>query len=257
MQDERLYDEKELEKSWLLSYSDLISLLFVIIVIIAATSASQFESKLREVKQAEAEQQTALQETIKSKDILELQKLELQREIALLEQRQQQLVADIEAVRTVEEDASKRLDIVRSQLAAALHEMNVQFEQTPEGLMIRLPENVLFTSGSAELQETGRQVIASVAGVLQRFPHLVRIEGYTDNVPIANSRYRTNWELSAARALSVMREMVDQHQLPPSRFIVAGLGERNPVADNTTAANRARNRRVELVILPDLQQADQ
>ncbi|MBO8164308.1 MAG: OmpA family protein [Brevibacillus sp.] len=257
MLDERLYDEKELEKSWLLSYSDLISLLFVIIVIIAATSSSQIDSKLREVQQAEWKQQEELEETIKSKEILELEKLHLQREIALLELRHRQLAAAVEAVQTEAENGSKRLDIVRSQLAAALQEMNIQFEETPEGLMIRFPENVLFASGSAELQEEGQRVIASVAEVLRRFPHLVRIEGYTDNVPITSGRYRTNWELSAARALSVMREMVDIHGLPASRFIVAGLGELNPIADNTTAENRARNRRVEMVVLADLEQPDQ
>ncbi|WP_126428719.1 OmpA family protein [Brevibacillus marinus] len=257
MQDERFYDEKELEKSWLISYSDLISLLFVIIVIIAATSSSHIDSKLREVEQATSEQQAALREAIESKDMLELEKLKLQREIALLEQRQRQLAAQIEAVRTEEDDASKRLDIVRNQLAAALDEQNIQFEQTPEGLMIRLPENILFASGSAELRASGKAVIASVAEVLQRFPHLVRIEGYTDNVPITSGWYRSNWELSAARALAVMRELVDEHQLPASRFLLAGLGELNPVADNTTEENRARNRRVEMVILPDLQQAVQ
>lgn len=253
MQDERLYDEKELEKSWLISYSDLISLLFVIIVIIAATSSSQIDSKLREIKQATSEQQAALREAIESKDILELEKLELQREIALLEQRQRQLVADIEQVRTNEADATKRLDIVRTQLAAALNEQNIQFEQTPEGLLIRLPENILFTSGSAELRPSGKEVVASVAEVLQRFPHMVRIEGYSDNVPITSGRYRSNWELSAARALAVMRELVDEHALPPSRFTMAGFGELNPIADNTSEENRARNRRVEMVILPDLQ----
>lgn len=252
MQDDRLYDEKELEKSWLISYSDLFTLLFVIILIIAAASSAQIESRLEEAKQAEAAQRESAEAAARTRDLLELQKEQLQREIAELEARRHVLKAQISPMPLLEEDGTvRRMEIVKTQLAAALAEFNISFEETPEGIMIRFPEQVLFDSGSAEVRTDGKQAISAVARVLQRFPHRVRIEGYTDDVPITSGRYASNWELSSARAISVMREMVDGHGLPPSRFMIAGWGEHNPVAPNDTPEHRALNRRVEVVILAD------
>lgn len=257
MLDDRQYDEKELEKSWLLSYSDLFTLLFVIILMIAASYSATLETRLDEVKKAEAKQQDELKEAVESKDILSLQKLELQRDIAFLERKRDGLLNETNTVPpskqpAVEENVNEQdMGTVKSELAAALQELNVSFEETPEGLMVRLPESILFASGSAELQEDGKEAIGNIAKVLSRFRQNVRIEGYTDNVPVKNSRYSSNWELSSARAISVMREMVDLHGLSASRFMVAGWGEYNPIADNSNEENRARNRRVELVILAE------
>ncbi|WP_134683517.1 OmpA family protein [Brevibacillus migulae] len=263
MLDDRQYDEKELEKSWLLSYSDLFTLLFVIILIIAASHSSSIEARLDEVKKAEAKQQAELKEAVESKDILSLQKLELQRDIAFLEGKRDGLLQETNTPLPTlpsqqqqqaksEENASKPdMDTVRNQLAAALQELNVSFEETPQGLMVRLPENILFSSGSADLGEEGKEAIGKIATVLSRFQHPVRIEGYTDDVPVKNSKYSSNWELSSARAIAVMREMVDQHGLAASRFMIAGWGEYNPLVDNSNEENRARNRRVEMVILAD------
>lgn len=263
MHDDRLYDEKELEKSWLLSYSDLITLLFVIVVIIAASHTTSIQAQRDEVKKVQAEQQAHLQQVHESLDLLNLQKLELQREVHQLEARQKALSGTVgsDAIEETPElpkqpsgatDASRRdMETVRTQLASALSELNLDYEETEEGLRIRLPEKILFSSGSAELQEQGRQVVGTVAGVLQRFGHQVRIEGYTDDVPISNSAYKSNWELSSARAIAVMREMVDEHTLPASRFTVSGLGEYKPLVDNSNEENRSRNRRVEIIILAE------
>lgn len=258
MQDERLYDEKELEKSWLISYSDLFTLLFVIIVIVAASSSSHIQSKIDQAKKAEAAEKQSIQEATKSRDILQIQKLELQREIAQLEAKRQALVT---AVRdggagslnpsTEEKTTDPNWEMVKAQLTAALQEMNVHFEETTEGLMIRFPEKVMFASGSADISDKGKQAVTHVAKVLQRFTYKVRIEGYTDDVPISNSQYRSNWELSSARAMTVMRELVDGNGLPASRFMVAGWGEYRPIVDNANAENRAMNRRVEMVILAE------
>ncbi|CAI8998061.1 chemotaxis protein MotB [Brevibacillus sp. IT-7CA2] len=257
MHDERLYDEKELEKSWLLSYSDLITLLFVIVIIIAATQTKSIQAQKDEVQKEKA----SLEQVHESLDLLNLQKLELQREVYQLEARQKELKG--EKVKEGSEDtvnvpkppmgisdsSERDMETVRNQLSSALAELNLDYEETEEGLRIRLPETILFTSGSADLQAQGKQVVGTVAGVLKRFEHKVRIEGYTDDVPISRSTYQSNWELSSARAISVMREMVDAHSLPASRFTVAGLGEYKPLVDNSNAENRSKNRRVEIVIL--------
>ncbi|USG65309.1 OmpA family protein [Brevibacillus ruminantium] len=263
MHDERLYDEKELEKSWLISYSDLFTLLFVIILIVAAAHAAKLKVEMQEVKQEEAKQQENLQEVQESLDLLNIKKLELQRQVHELEARRSTLESLVDektgtevlpkpAVPTEKgDDADRDMETVRTELSSALQELNIDYEETEEGLRVRLPAAILFRSGSADLQEEGKQVIGTVAKVLEHFSYRVRIEGYTDDMPIVHSVYRSNWELSSARAIAVMREMVDEHALAASRFTVAGWGEHKPLVDNSNAENRERNRRVEIVILAE------
>ena len=264
MLNDREYDEKELEKSWLLSYSDLITLLFVIVLIIAAASSSSIQAEREEARKETEQQQQELQQVHTSLDLLNLQKLELQREIHELEGRRNALAGEEGEGGTAAPDkpqpqppvgspdsGERDMETVRTRLASALAELNLDFEETGEGLRIRLPETILFGSGSADLQQEGKQVVATVAEVLRGFPHLVRIEGYTDDVPIRRSAYGSNWELSAARAIAVMRELVDGHGLPATRFTVGGWGEHKPLVDNSNEENRARNRRVEIMILAE------
>lgn len=251
MQDERLYDEKELEKSWLISYSDLFTLLFVIIIIVAASSSSHIQSQIEQAKKAEEAEKQSVQEAAKSRDILQIQKLELQREIAQLEGKRKSLVENIRDMKSDQKITDPNWETAKAQLAVALQELNVHFEETSEGLMIRFPEKIMYASGSAELSDKGKQAVTNVAKVLQRFTYKVRIEGYTDDVPISNSQFRSNWELSSARAISVMRELVDSNGMPASRFMVAGWGEYHPIVDNANPENRAMNRRVEMLILAE------
>ncbi|WP_340701081.1 flagellar motor protein MotB [Brevibacillus borstelensis] len=265
MHDDRLYDEKELEKSWLISYSDLFTLLFVIILIVAAAHSAKLKTDMQEIKQEEARQQESLQKVHESLDLLNIQKLELQRQVHELEARRGVLEAAVNgetgetvpkpAVPVDMEDKSDRdMETVRTALSSALEEQNIDYEETEEGLRVRLPEKILFSSGSADLREDGKQVVDHIAQVLERFSYKVRIEGYTDDVPITHSSFRSNWELSSARAIAVMREMVDGHGLAAERFTVAGWGEYKPLVDNTSPENRSRNRRVEIVILADKSQ---
>ncbi|HBZ81734.1 MULTISPECIES: OmpA family protein [Brevibacillus] len=265
MHDDRLYDEKELEKSWLISYSDLITLLFVIVIIIAATQLTRIQTEREAAKKEQVEQEANLKQVHQSLDLLNLQKLELEREIHQLEGQKKVLTGTIDEKGSQEQemanlpkppagmpDSGERdMETVHNQLSSALAELNLDYEETEEGLRIRLPEKILFGSGSADLQEQGKEVVGTVARVLQRYEHKVRIEGYTDDVPISRSSFKSNWELSSARAIAVMREMVDAYSLPASRFTVAGLGEYKPLVDNSNDENRARNRRVEIIILAE------
>ena len=94
-------------------------------------------------------------------------------------------------------------------------------------------------------------MLGEVADALADVEHPVRIEGHTDDVPIRTAKYKSNWELSTARATNVVSFFVEDRGLPPSRFSAAGYGEFRPRAENTTGANRAANRRVDIVILND------
>jgi chemotaxis protein MotB len=119
-------------------------------------------------------------------------------------------------------------------------------------MVIQLPQDILYPSGSATLSADGRRTIAEVGAVLADIDdRTFQVEGHTDNVPIATERFPSNWELSTARALSVVRVLVEQG-VPPGNLSGAGYGEFQPVASNEERDARARNRRIEIVMLPNL-----
>ncbi|MBI5489594.1 MAG: OmpA family protein [Deltaproteobacteria bacterium] len=119
-------------------------------------------------------------------------------------------------------------------------------------LVLQLPQNVLFDSGRAELKADGRAALARIGQALAGFDdRRFQVEGHTDNVPIRSSRYASNWELSTARALAVVKLLVDAG-LAPRNLSAAGYGEFQPRESNETAEGRRLNRRIEIVLVPDL-----
>ena len=121
-------------------------------------------------------------------------------------------------------------------------------------MVVQLATDILFASGSAELSDTGAASLASVAAVLADIPDRhFQIEGHTDNVPISTTQYPSNWELASARAIVVLNAMLDAG-LRPSTLSAASFADTHPVASNDTKAGRAQNRRIEIVVVPDLSQ---
>jgi chemotaxis protein MotB len=129
---------------------------------------------------------------------------------------------------------------------------SVDVETAGQKIIIRVREKASFGSGRAELKRAFRPLLKRVASILKDSEGKIIVAGHTDNVPIYTQRFRSNWELSAARAVSVAHEMMLATDIPSTRFLVQGFADTQPVANNDTAANRARNRRVEIV----LQQGD-
>lgn len=117
------------------------------------------------------------------------------------------------------------------------------------GVVVSLPEAGAFAVGQSDLSQAARRVIRELATVLEQEAGEIRIEGHTDNVPIATSRFASNWDLSAARATEVIRFLLAQTALAPNRLSAAGYGEFRPVVDNDSEETRAKNRRVDIVIL--------
>ena len=134
---------------------------------------------------------------------------------------------------------------------------SVQLRQESRGIIIQLKDTRLFTSGSAVLQNEIRSELKKIISELQNPGNQIRIEGHTDNVPIHSGTYTSNWELSAARANSVLQFFLSQTNLKPEQFSVAGYGEYRPIAPNNSAENRARNRRVDIVILNERASLDE
>ncbi|MBO8141045.1 MAG: OmpA family protein [Firmicutes bacterium] len=126
---------------------------------------------------------------------------------------------------------------------------NVELVLDERGVIVRFAEGVLFDLGKADLKPEAIRVLASMAEFLRSVPNPIRVEGHTDNWPINNEEFPSNWELSTARATTVIRHLIEEHGLSPQKLSAAGYGEYRPVVDNDTPENRARNRRVDIVLL--------
>ena len=134
-------------------------------------------------------------------------------------------------------------------LGDAINKHEVVVQPTADGLIIRLQELGFFESGNAALLPEAIQTLQRTARVLQSDNLEVRVEGHSDDQPIRTTAFHSNWELSTARAMSVLTVLVDQAGFPPARIAVSGYGPYRPIADNATEEGRRQNRRVDLVIL--------
>ncbi len=123
-----------------------------------------------------------------------------------------------------------------------------KMKQTDRGLIVSLSEAGFFAPGGAVVNGEAESVIAAIVESMRDSRVPVRVEGHTDSLPIANARYPSNWELSTARAASVLMKLTEQG-IAPERLSAAGYGGFQPVADNSTAEGRAQNRRVDVVVL--------
>lgn len=146
--------------------------------------------------------------------------------------------------------AKKELE---EKLKAELADEKVRVALSEKGLVVTIvTDDVLFDSGKAELRPQAHSILDKVADFLVRSvpENFIGIEGHTDNEPIKYSGWKSNWELSTARALSVLHYLIDEKGISPERISAAGYGEYSPVASNETEEGRQLNRRVEIVILP-------
>ena len=146
-------------------------------------------------------------------------------------------------------------DQLRTLLASSIQNHDVALQETPEGLVISFQEHGFFQSAEANLLPGQAEKIKQAGDLLCRRHLALRVEGHSDDQPIHNAIFASNWELSAARAMTVLLLLVDQSHYDPTRISMAGYGPYRPVADNATAAGRGKNRRVDLVVLREAPQA--
>ncbi|MGH7869927.1 MAG: OmpA/MotB family protein [Candidatus Dormibacteraceae bacterium] len=138
---------------------------------------------------------------------------------------------------------------VRKALAVEIRAKKIKVFQTHEGLVISLQEIGFFDSGEATLKPESLASLDKIAHILLQLPNDIRIEGNTDNVPIHNAQFASNWELSTTRATKLVALFIDQYHFAPFRLSAAGYAEYHPVASNAAPAGRALNRRVDIVVL--------
>jgi len=158
----------------------------------------------------------------------------------------------IRKLTTQVEELEQAKRMLEDRLAREISDKQVLLEQTSRGLVITMTNDVLFDSGKAKIKSDAHDVLRKIAAVIKEAApeRNVGVEGHTDNVPIKHSGWKSNWELSSARATNVLHYLIDECGMEPQRMSAIGYGEYHPVDTNDTKAGRARNRRVEIIILP-------
>ena len=224
---------------WLVSYADFITLLFGLFVVMYAFARSD------QKKQAQVSQ--AIDAALNSMGLMSN---------AARQEADSSAASDAVMSEIVASPAQVKQDLnrIKSDLATTLSWQiaahTVSLEMGPDGLVISLREAGFFESGSAVPKPEALPTLRQIADKLGPTPYDLRIEGHTDNVPIHNAQFDSNWELSTARATHIARLFLDLKAIPADRLSAAGYAEFHPVASNDTAEGRAENCRVDLVVMP-------
>jgi len=226
--------------------------------------------KYREVVGERDRLQERVEQLEVSSTSLDAERARLLDQMEDLRQKQEQLDRDVARLRKAEAELSQNLAAREAELQVRNQELGelrstyhglvsdleaevaagqIEIEQLREGLRLNLSEDVLFPSGSAEMNPQGREVLGKVAERVKSVPHRVVVQGHTDDVPIATARFPSNWELAGARASRVVR-LLAENGVDPTRLSAVSLSEYQPRAPNDTPEGRARNRRIEITLQP-------
>jgi chemotaxis protein MotB len=228
------HEEHENHERWLVSYADFITLLFAFFVVMYSISSVN-EGKFRTVS-----------DSIKAalNPVVSPANTSVPFTIG-----QNKAVTVNPTIDTVKEPAVRRLrEIMRSLKNETQLDIIQMKELTNGDIILTLPDTVLFRTGEAVLRPEARPFIQAISEVLIELDRRVRVEGHTDNVPISTVQFPSNWELSATRAVTVVRSLSELYGLPADHLTAVGHADSRPLADNLTPENRAKNRRVELVV---------
>ena len=164
----------------------------------------------------------------------------------------ERLNAELEELSKSKDDLSKTKSELENKLSGELGAGNMSLSMQDRGLVVTVLDRILFSSGKADLKESAKDSLDKVADILNGKirENMIYVEGHTDNDPIVRSGWKSNWELSMARASEVLHYFVDERSLNPKRIAATGYGEFHPVASNNTESGKLKNRRVEIVISP-------
>lgn len=188
----------------------------------------------------------------KEKDSLQAQTAALEKERSALQEQIAALETEKAALQSTSQERQSQYDALVKKLSAEVEQGQLQVRQYKNMLSVDVAEKIFFDSGRAVLKDSGKEVLSKVGEALKSYEDkVIRVVGYTDNVPIAKSMQRTfpsNWELSVARATNVVRFLQDAG-VPPERMVAAGRGEYSPVAENDTPEGRQKNRRIEIMLI--------
>ncbi len=228
MAKKKKHAEHENLERWLISYADFITLLFAVFVALWALKRDNPPSKnvIEGIKRAfnVFGEKSAAQEV----------------RVAVTP------MGASEAIFTVE---PMYKSIVESMKKSGIKGVSVH--KVDRGVIIRIPDEALFDPGKAVIRENYKDTLNRTAAILKDMPNQIQIEGHTDNVPIKTAAYPSNWELSTARAIALMRHFTEESGLAPEKFAIAGYSQYQPITSNDTPDGRSKNRRVDIVVVKE------
>jgi chemotaxis protein MotB len=256
-------EEPENSERWLLTYADMITLLMVLFIVLFAigqVDQKKFD-KLHDGLANSFGQSTVLQGSNGLLEGSSAQAADPNDAVVTVQSLQSQRAAAAQARQAAAAQAAARrqqasMEAVRKRIVAALKKQGlddaVQFQTKEQrGLVVNVvTDRVLFDLGEATLRPQGVKVLDAIAPALKNLPNEMVIEGHTDNLPISDARFASNWELSTQRATTVLRHLLTRG-LAARKVAAAGYADQRPLTQDSSAANRARNRRVAIVILSD------
>lgn len=247
---------------WLVSYADFITLLFAFFVVMYSISQVS-ESKYRVLSEtfveafnqpSDAKANPQPQEKVNPSNTaiapIEMGKTAIEDHI------QQPPVTVVDDIQTPEQNTTKTQtsdelaqisDLVNEKFSQLINDQMIKVSSNELWLQIELNDSILFSSGGVETSAQAQVIFTEIANILKNYENPIQVEGFTDNVPIKNTRYPTNWELSSARATEIVKFLANKG-VAPERLAAVGYGEFQPVASNDTEAGRAQNRRVAVMV---------
>jgi chemotaxis protein MotB len=247
---------------WLVSYGDFITLLFAVFVTLYAMS----QTDKKKVDQVAASYRTAFGITsgagtsssnvLQSSELMPIPSLDAVPRQVVRPKRTSEESEDkqkaVDLVKKPQISADEFQDIkkaIRVSLKPLQLSGDVAVEESSRGLVIRMEEEAFFDAGSATVKPEAFPLLGKIARAILPYSEQIRIEGHTDNTPIATNRYKSNWELSLARATSILHIFLTNYDFSPVNLAIAGYGQYRPIAGNDTEEGRRRNRRVDIVLL--------
>lgn len=236
---------------WLVSYADFITLLFAFFVVMYAISSVN-ESKYKSLSDSLGEAFSNKEQQSNQLDLIPIgaeptaiQPIPLENPTTVEVEKRRELSEEILKERRQLGEVSGQFEQV---LAPFIDDNLVSVKRNDYWIELEMNSEMLFLSGEAKLSKKAIPVLKKIAEVIKPLPNMINIEGHTDNIPIDNIKFRSNWDLSSARATSVVHELVKEGINPP-RLSAIGYGEFHPIGDNTIGLGRFRNRRVVLVLM--------
>jgi len=239
--------ESENTDRWMVSYADFVTLLFAFFVVMYAISSVN-EGKYRVLADTMTE---AFKVAPKSPDPIQIGK---ENKVVSNAKPSNDIIKPIKILpksqRTYEREMKQIAETVSKSVQPLIDKGLIKVTQNKLWVEIEMNSKILFSSADSELEEDAFPALKALASVLKKLPNSIDVEGHTDNVPIKNDLFPSNWELSAARAASVVH-LFTQYGVNPRRLSSIGYAQYRPIASNKTANGRMRNRRVKIVILAD------
>lgn len=228
--------EKKGAPGWVVTYGDMMSLLLTFFIMLVSYSNMDIAKYKRLLNSLQG-----------AFNVSESKRVAVKEEI-----NPEAAIAAAQAT-TNEDRRSERKKALASLLKESLSKMNLagklDIVETDQGVMLAVQDYVMFDSAKTLVKEGAKSFLSTLLPILQKSPYEMIVEGHTDDTPIQSSSYPSNWELSTARAGSVVRYFIEEGKLPASKFMAVGFAETRPLVPNDTPENRSKNRRVNIVFV--------